>query len=209
MCLIMYYFMNHVVLTLILLFVPVCSIDFIHKFITVCLSSVFLPVDFLRNLFSSTLGLGSPEKVLDELTLEGVARYIKSGKCKSTCVCLEPSSSNYAHSELIYSYSNAVVIDWLGHSSASAQVKTFFAWLEQEYPHVSIPFECVITYTKKFNNPYIKSVLFVWLPSSFLHFHLQQLVSQISVHQEQACMQICRNITCLTQRPSSRSITLR
>lgn len=44
--------------------------------------SVFLPVDFLRNLFSSTLGLGSAEKVLDELTLEGVAQYIKSGKCE-------------------------------------------------------------------------------------------------------------------------------
>lgn len=99
----MYDFMNCVVLTLILLFVTVCSIDFIPKFITICLSSVFLPVDFLRNLFSSTLGLGSPEKVLDELTLEGVAQYIKSGKCKSTCLCLEPCSSNYAHSELIYS----------------------------------------------------------------------------------------------------------
>ena len=47
-------------------------------------SSVFLPVDFLRNLFSSTLGLGSPDKVLDELTLEGVAQYIKSGKCESS-----------------------------------------------------------------------------------------------------------------------------
>lgn len=43
-----------------------------------------LPVDFLRNLFSGALGLGSPEKVLDELTLEGVARYIKSGKCESS-----------------------------------------------------------------------------------------------------------------------------
>lgn len=82
--------------------VTVYSIDLIHKFVT-CLSSVFLPVDFLRNLFSSTLGLGSPEKVLDELSLEGVARYIKSGKCKLTCVCLKASSSNYAHSELIYS----------------------------------------------------------------------------------------------------------
>lgn len=43
----------------------------------------FLPVDFLRNLFSSSLGLGSADKVLDELTLEGVAEYIKSGKCES------------------------------------------------------------------------------------------------------------------------------
>lgn len=99
----MYYVMKCAVLTLIILFVTVCSIDLIHKFMTVCLSFVFLPVDFLRNLFSSTLGLGSPEKVLDELSLEGVARYIKSGKCKSTCVCLKLSSSNYAHRELIYS----------------------------------------------------------------------------------------------------------
>ncbi|KPP65572.1 Sirtuin 2 (silent mating type information regulation 2) 2-like [Scleropages formosus] len=39
-------------------------------------------MDFLRSLFSRTLGLGSGEKVLDELTLDGVARYILSGKCK-------------------------------------------------------------------------------------------------------------------------------
>uniref|UniRef100_A0A3Q3FSM0 NAD-dependent protein deacetylase n=1 Tax=Labrus bergylta TaxID=56723 RepID=A0A3Q3FSM0_9LABR len=44
-------------------------------------------MDFLRNLFSSTLGLGSAEKVLDELTLDGVARYINSGKCKNI-VCM-------------------------------------------------------------------------------------------------------------------------
>ncbi|KAK2846899.1 hypothetical protein Q5P01_009898 [Channa striata] len=44
-------------------------------------------MDFLRNLFSSTLGLGSDEKVLDELTLDGVAHYIKSGKCKNI-VCM-------------------------------------------------------------------------------------------------------------------------
>ncbi|KAA8593773.1 hypothetical protein FQN60_004607 [Etheostoma spectabile] len=49
--------------------------------------SVFLPVDFLRNLFSSTLGLGSADKVLDELTLDAVARYIKSGKCKNI-ICM-------------------------------------------------------------------------------------------------------------------------
>uniref|UniRef100_A0A3Q4GHT7 Uncharacterized protein n=1 Tax=Neolamprologus brichardi TaxID=32507 RepID=A0A3Q4GHT7_NEOBR len=35
-------------------------------------------VDFMRNLFSSALGLSSAEKVLDELTLDGVARYINS-----------------------------------------------------------------------------------------------------------------------------------
>ncbi|CAL8372228.1 NAD-dependent protein deacetylase sirtuin-2 [Gadus morhua] len=44
-------------------------------------------MDFLRNLFSSTLGLGSVEKVLDELNLEGLARYIQSGKCKNI-VCM-------------------------------------------------------------------------------------------------------------------------
>ncbi|XP_031139555.1 NAD-dependent protein deacetylase sirtuin-2 [Sander lucioperca] len=44
-------------------------------------------MDFLRNLFSSTLGLGSADKVLDELTLDAVARYIKSGKCKNI-ICM-------------------------------------------------------------------------------------------------------------------------
>ncbi|XP_013870449.1 NAD-dependent protein deacetylase sirtuin-2 [Austrofundulus limnaeus] len=40
-------------------------------------------MDLLRSLFSTGLGLGSAEKVLDDLTLEGVARYINSGKCKN------------------------------------------------------------------------------------------------------------------------------
>ncbi|KAJ8280261.1 hypothetical protein GJAV_G00052420 [Gymnothorax javanicus] len=44
-------------------------------------------MDFLRSLFSRTLGLDPGEKVLDELTLEGVARYIKSGKCKNI-ICM-------------------------------------------------------------------------------------------------------------------------
>ncbi|XP_061924617.1 NAD-dependent protein deacetylase sirtuin-2-like isoform X1 [Entelurus aequoreus] len=44
-------------------------------------------MDFLRNLFSRSLGLGSTEKVLDDLTLEGVAQYILSGKCKNI-ICL-------------------------------------------------------------------------------------------------------------------------
>ncbi|XP_076837196.1 NAD-dependent protein deacetylase sirtuin-2 [Brachyhypopomus gauderio] len=44
-------------------------------------------MDFLRSLFSRTLGLSSADKVLDELTLEGVARYILSGKCKSI-ICM-------------------------------------------------------------------------------------------------------------------------
>uniref|UniRef100_A0A7N6AG46 NAD-dependent protein deacetylase n=1 Tax=Anabas testudineus TaxID=64144 RepID=A0A7N6AG46_ANATE len=44
-------------------------------------------MDFLRNLFSSTLGLGSADKVLDELTMGGVAQYINSGKCKNI-ICM-------------------------------------------------------------------------------------------------------------------------
>lgn len=46
-------------------------------------------MDFLRNLFSRTLGLGSekPEKVLDELTLEGVSNFMLSDKCKKV-VCM-------------------------------------------------------------------------------------------------------------------------
>lgn len=46
-------------------------------------------MDFLRNLFSSALGLGSGsgEKILDELTLDGVAKYILSGKCKNI-ICM-------------------------------------------------------------------------------------------------------------------------
>lgn len=44
-------------------------------------------MDFLRNLFSRTLGLGPGEKVLDELTLEGVARYIQSDMCKNI-ICM-------------------------------------------------------------------------------------------------------------------------
>uniref|UniRef100_A0A8B9JF81 NAD-dependent protein deacetylase n=1 Tax=Astyanax mexicanus TaxID=7994 RepID=A0A8B9JF81_ASTMX len=44
-------------------------------------------MDFLRNLFSRTLGLSPEEKVLDDLSLEGVARYIQSGKCKNI-ICM-------------------------------------------------------------------------------------------------------------------------
>ncbi|XP_071993831.1 NAD-dependent protein deacetylase sirtuin-2 isoform X1 [Engystomops pustulosus] len=40
-------------------------------------------MDFLRDLFSRTLGIGTPEKVLDELSLEGVGRFLLSGKCKN------------------------------------------------------------------------------------------------------------------------------
>ncbi|XP_078517305.1 NAD-dependent protein deacetylase sirtuin-2 isoform X2 [Lissotriton helveticus] len=46
-------------------------------------------MDFLRNLLSRTLGLGSekPEKVLDELTLDGVAKFMLNEKCKNV-VCM-------------------------------------------------------------------------------------------------------------------------
>uniref|UniRef100_A0A2K5LEL1 NAD-dependent protein deacetylase sirtuin-2 n=1 Tax=Cercocebus atys TaxID=9531 RepID=A0A2K5LEL1_CERAT len=45
-------------------------------------------MDFLRNLFSQTLSLGSQkERLLDELTLEGVARYMQSERCRRV-ICL-------------------------------------------------------------------------------------------------------------------------
>uniref|UniRef100_A0A8C6Y9Q8 NAD-dependent protein deacetylase n=1 Tax=Naja naja TaxID=35670 RepID=A0A8C6Y9Q8_NAJNA len=49
----------------------------------------FLPVEFLRNLFSRTLGFGSekPQKVLEELTLEGVTNFILTEKCKNI-ICM-------------------------------------------------------------------------------------------------------------------------
>ena len=48
-----------------------------------CLSCCW-SVDFLRNLFTQTLGLGSQkERLLDELTREGGTRYMQSERCES------------------------------------------------------------------------------------------------------------------------------
>ncbi|XP_070354896.1 NAD-dependent protein deacetylase sirtuin-2 isoform X2 [Equus asinus] len=45
-------------------------------------------LDFLRNFFSQTLGLGTQkERLLDDLTLEGVARYMQSERCRRV-ICL-------------------------------------------------------------------------------------------------------------------------
>ncbi|XP_023616301.1 NAD-dependent protein deacetylase sirtuin-2 isoform X3 [Myotis lucifugus] len=45
-------------------------------------------LDFLRNLFSQTLGLGTQkERLLDNLTLEGVAHYMLSERCRRV-ICL-------------------------------------------------------------------------------------------------------------------------
>uniref|UniRef100_A0A7N5JU02 NAD-dependent protein deacetylase sirtuin-2 n=1 Tax=Ailuropoda melanoleuca TaxID=9646 RepID=A0A7N5JU02_AILME len=53
-----------------------------------CSLSAFWPVDFLRNFFSQTLGLGTQkERLLDELTLEGVTRYMQSERCRRV-ICL-------------------------------------------------------------------------------------------------------------------------
>ncbi|XP_075594761.1 NAD-dependent protein deacetylase sirtuin-2 isoform X3 [Balearica regulorum gibbericeps] len=50
-------------------------------------------MELLRSLLSRTLGLGGekPEKVLDELSLEGVSRFLRSEKCKNV-VCMPPGS---------------------------------------------------------------------------------------------------------------------
>ncbi|XP_042295032.1 NAD-dependent protein deacetylase sirtuin-2 [Sceloporus undulatus] len=52
-------------------------------------ASSLTEMDFLRNLLSRTLNLGSekPEKVLDELTLEGVSRFMLTDKCKKV-ICM-------------------------------------------------------------------------------------------------------------------------
>uniref|UniRef100_A0A8D0GB86 NAD-dependent protein deacetylase sirtuin-2 n=1 Tax=Sphenodon punctatus TaxID=8508 RepID=A0A8D0GB86_SPHPU len=46
-------------------------------------------MDFLRNLLQRTLGLGSdkPEKVLEELTLEGVSKFLQSERCDPRILC--------------------------------------------------------------------------------------------------------------------------
>jgi len=45
-------------------------------------------MDFLRNFFSQTLGLGTQkERLLDDLTLEGVTRYMQSERCRKV-ICL-------------------------------------------------------------------------------------------------------------------------
>ncbi|XP_074133952.1 NAD-dependent protein deacetylase sirtuin-2 isoform X1 [Sminthopsis crassicaudata] len=46
-------------------------------------------MDFLRNLFSRTLGLGGGkrEKVLEELSLEGVTKFIQSDRCQNI-ICM-------------------------------------------------------------------------------------------------------------------------
>ena len=51
-------------------------------------------MDFLRNFFSQTLGLGTQkERLLDDLTLEGVARYMQSERCKSLA-CVGPQETS-------------------------------------------------------------------------------------------------------------------
>lgn len=52
-------------------------------------------MDFLRNFFSQTLGLGTQkERLLDELTLEGVTRYMQSERCKSP-PCFAPLARSW------------------------------------------------------------------------------------------------------------------
>lgn len=136
----------------------------------------------------------------------------------SHCLCPLSSSSICDHSGLIYfnlQYKPVIIMQllltWVRSFSASAQVKTSSAWLEQEYPHVSVL--VWISEKKVFKNIKHLSVIISLFNFYFCnpqhHLPTQRLGSLISAHQVLACMQTCRNITCLTQRPSSRSITLR
>ena len=66
-------------------------------FMSIPLSS-FWPVDFLRNFFSQTLGLGTQkERLLDELTLEGVSRYMQSERCEFPALGPFLRDSPYPH----------------------------------------------------------------------------------------------------------------
>ncbi|XP_012512431.1 PREDICTED: NAD-dependent protein deacetylase sirtuin-2 [Propithecus coquereli] len=60
----------------------------LHPFGTKFVLGLEGTVDFLRNFFSQTLSLGTQkERLLDELTLEGVARYMQSERCRRV-ICL-------------------------------------------------------------------------------------------------------------------------
>ncbi|XP_068854482.1 NAD-dependent protein deacetylase sirtuin-2 isoform X3 [Aphelocoma coerulescens] len=56
-------------------------------------------VELLRTLLSRTLGLGGdkPEPVLDELSLQGVSRFLKSDRCKNV-VCMVGAGISTSHS---------------------------------------------------------------------------------------------------------------
>ncbi|KAK9394317.1 NAD-dependent protein deacetylase sirtuin-2 [Crotalus adamanteus] len=63
------------------------------------LEAFCIGVEFLQNLFSQTLGFGSekPEKVLEELTLEGVTNFILTEKYAGIPDCRSPGTGLYAN----------------------------------------------------------------------------------------------------------------
>uniref|UniRef100_A0A8C5AC01 NAD-dependent protein deacetylase sirtuin-2 n=1 Tax=Gadus morhua TaxID=8049 RepID=A0A8C5AC01_GADMO len=96
-------------------------------------------MDFLRNLFSSTLGLGSVEKVLDELNLEGLARYIQSGKSAGIPDFRSPGTGLYANLQKYnLPYPEAIFqIDYF-----KKHPEPFFALARELYPGQFKPTVC-------------------------------------------------------------------
>ncbi|XP_053461370.1 NAD-dependent protein deacetylase sirtuin-2-like isoform X2 [Nycticebus coucang] len=111
-------------------------------------------MDFLRNFFSQTLGLGTQkERLLDELTLEGVARYMQSERCRRV-ICLvgagistsaglpdvrSPSTGLYANLEK-YHLPYPEAIFEIGYFKKHPE--PFFALARQFYPGLFKPTVC-------------------------------------------------------------------
>uniref|UniRef100_A0A8C1RWN5 NAD-dependent protein deacetylase sirtuin-2 n=1 Tax=Cyprinus carpio TaxID=7962 RepID=A0A8C1RWN5_CYPCA len=96
-------------------------------------------MDFLRSLFSRTLGLSPGEKVLDELTLDGVARYILSGKSAGIPDFRSPGTGLYANLQKYnLPYPEAIFqIDYF-----KKHPEPFFALARELYPGQFKPTVC-------------------------------------------------------------------
>jgi len=111
-------------------------------------------MDFLRNFFSQTLGLGTQkERLLDDLTLEGVTRYMQSERCRKV-ICLvgagistsagipdfrSPSTGLYANLEK-YNLPYPEAIFEIGYFKKHPE--PFFALAKELYPGQFKPTVC-------------------------------------------------------------------
>ncbi|TRY58039.1 hypothetical protein DNTS_022693 [Danionella cerebrum] len=96
-------------------------------------------MDFLRSLFSRTLGLSPGEKILDELTLDGVAQYILSGKSAGIPDFRSPGTGLYANLQKYnLPYPEAIFqIDYF-----KKHPEPFFALARELYPGQFKPTVC-------------------------------------------------------------------
>ncbi|ELV13971.1 NAD-dependent deacetylase sirtuin-2 [Tupaia chinensis] len=97
-------------------------------------------VDFLRNFFSQTLGLGTQkERLLDELTLEGVTRYMQSERSAGIPDFRSPSTGLYANLEK-YRLPYPEAIFEIGYFKKHPE--PFFALAKELYPGQFKPTIC-------------------------------------------------------------------